>query len=139
MIPRHFALARRIHQQKRAGETTVRCVGQTDAMVIEELHFIVEPNDQAEFLAIEGDVWTGFLRSCDGFVRKETWVPIDDPSRIIVIIWWATMAQWKCITPAQCDEVDARMGKWLRPVAFVREHNVVVVAERSADAASHAP
>ena len=94
-------------------------------MVIEELHFIVAAADQADFLRIEHEVWTGFLQTCDGFVAKETWIPTDDPERIVVMIWWNSMDEWKSITEAMCDAVDSRMEEWLRPVAFFRAHDVV--------------
>ena len=98
--------------------------------MIEELHFAVEAADRAVFLAVEAEVWTGFLRTCAGFVRKETWLPDDDPDRVVVQIWWESMAQWKSITEAQCEEVDARMGDWLRPIVFARAHHVLATAER---------
>ena len=99
--------------------------GQTGDMVIEELHFRVAPSEQDAFLARETEVWTGFLQTCDGFVDKQVCIADDDPELIIVLIWWETMAQWKSITPEQVDEVDARMGKWAQPVAFVRALRVV--------------
>jgi uncharacterized protein (TIGR03792 family) len=98
-------------------------------MVIEELHFLVEPHEQHEFLAVEGRVWTGFLQTCDGFIRKETWVTDDEPNRVVVMIWWNTMAQWKSITAEQCDVVDLEMGEWLRPIAFARAHHIRHVVE----------
>lgn len=94
-------------------------------MVIEELHFIVDPSERDAFLERETEIWTGFLKTCDGFVDKQVWVADDEPSRIVAMIWWNTMEQWKTITPEQCDEVDARMGEWLRPVDFYRAHHVV--------------
>jgi uncharacterized protein (TIGR03792 family) len=94
-------------------------------MVIEELQFMVDPNERDRFLEIEGRVWTGFLQTCDGFVRKEVWVPELDPGRVVVMIWWNTMEQWKSITAQQCDEVDARMGEWLRPIDVARAYYVV--------------
>ena len=100
-------------------------VDETIGMVIEELHFIVEPSERDAFLAKETEVWTGFLSGCGGFVDKQVWVADDDPSRIVVMIWWNTMEQWKKITPEQCDEVDGRMGEWLRPVDFFRAHHMV--------------
>jgi uncharacterized protein (TIGR03792 family) len=98
-------------------------------MVIEELHFSVDPVDQPTFLEVERRVWTGFLRTCDGFIRKETWVPDDDPATVVVMIWWNTMAQWKSITQQQCEAVDAQMGEWLRPISFARAHHIRVVDE----------
>lgn len=94
-------------------------------MVVEELHFRVAPSEQGGFLAKETEVWTGFLQTCDGFVDKQVWIADDDPELIVAMIWWETMEQWKTITAEQCDEVDARMGEWLRPVVFGRALRVV--------------
>jgi uncharacterized protein (TIGR03792 family) len=94
-------------------------------MVIEELQFEVDPADREDFLQVEEKIWTGFLSGCDGFVRKEVWIPEDDPARVIVIIWWNTMEQWKSITMEQCDEVDVLMGEWLRPVSVARAYRIV--------------
>jgi uncharacterized protein (TIGR03792 family) len=94
-------------------------------MVIEELQFAVTEDDREKFLEVEGRVWTGFLQTCVGFLHKETWIPEDDPQRVVVMIWWNTMEEWKSITAAQCDEVDAQMGEWLRPIVVARAHHVV--------------
>jgi uncharacterized protein (TIGR03792 family) len=98
---------------------------QTGEVVIEELQFVVDPAERDEFVVHEGAIWTEFLKTCDGFVDKDVWYPQDDPGRVIVMIWWNTLEQWKQITPAQCDEVDARMGRWLRPIDVARTHHVV--------------
>ena len=103
----------------------------TPGMVIEELHFTLDPADVEQFLDVEGRVWTGFLKTCDGFLRKETWLPEDEPGKVVVMIWWNTMAQWKSITPEQCDEVDARMGEWLRPISYFKAHHIARVTEGS--------
>ena len=91
-------------------------------MVIEELHFHCEPDERDRFIEAEGLIWTRFLQTCDGFVRKELWLPEDDPGLVVVMIWWASMALWKAISAEQCAEVDARMGDWVRPVVFARAH-----------------
>jgi uncharacterized protein (TIGR03792 family) len=94
-------------------------------VVIEELQFVVSAEDRDRFLDVEGRVWTAFLQTCEGFVRKEVWVPEDDDGRVVVIIWWETMELWKQITMEQCDEVDALMGEWLRPIDVARAHRIV--------------
>ena len=103
----------------------------TPGMVIEELHFMLDPAEVEQFLDVEGRIWTGFLQTCDGFLRKETWLPEDEPGKVVVMIWWNTMAQWKSITPEQCDEVDARMGEWLRPISYLKAHHIARVTEGS--------
>jgi hypothetical protein len=35
------------------------------------------------------------------------------------------MELWKQITMEQCDEVDALMGEWLRPIDVARAHRIV--------------
>ena len=95
------------------------------AMVIEELHFTVEPAERDRFVEVESEIWTSFLRTCDGFVRKEVWYPHDDAATVVVMIWWESLVRWKSITEAQCAEVDRRMGAWLRPITFARAHEVV--------------
>jgi uncharacterized protein (TIGR03792 family) len=109
-----------------AARTTIQ-----SGMVIEELHFAVEPGDVEQFLEVEARIWTGFLQTCDGFIRKETWLPEDEPGKVVVMIWWNTMAQWKSITPEQCDAVDAQMGEWLRPISYFKAHHIARVAEGS--------
>jgi uncharacterized protein (TIGR03792 family) len=94
-------------------------------MVVEELHFLVDEADREGFLQVEQAVWTAFLETCDGFVRKERWIADDDPRRIIVMIWWDSIEQWKRITPAEVDAVDKQMGSWFRPVDVVRAHHVL--------------
>ena len=94
-------------------------------VVIEELHFIVDPAEREEFLEVEARIWTGFLRTCDGFLKKEVWVPLDDQQRVVVMIWWESMDQWKRITAEQVAAVDATMGRWLRDVDVFREYDVV--------------
>jgi uncharacterized protein (TIGR03792 family) len=94
-------------------------------MVIEELRFAVEPGDRAGFLAVEEQVWTEFLRTVPGFLRKEVWVPSDHSSSVVVMIWWESMEHWKAVTPEQCAEVDARMGTWLREITRAVAYDVV--------------
>lgn len=96
-------------------------------MVIEELQFVVDPAERDEFLEVEGRVWTGFLKTCDGFIKKEVWVPRDDPGRVVAMIWWESMEQWQQVTAEQCAEVDELMGKWLKPVDEFRAYDVVRV------------
>ena len=100
-------------------------------VVIEELHFAVEPEDREQFMHVEARVWTEFLKTCDGFLRKEVWLPDGElnANKVVVMIWWSTMAQWKAITMEQCDEVDKRMGEWLRPVVYSMAHTVARVTE----------
>ncbi len=83
-------------------------------MVIERLEMNVDPTDREEFLARDRAVWTSFLADQAGFRHKEVWVEPDDPTVLIMHIWWETREHWKAITEAQCVELDKQMGPLLR-------------------------
>jgi uncharacterized protein (TIGR03792 family) len=106
------------------GSTSFNPSAKMAGVVIEELQFICANTDRERFLEVEAAVWTSFLATCDGFVHKEVWLPEDDPDRVIVMIWWNSLEQWKRITAEQCDEVDRAMGEWLRPIDVARTHVV---------------
>ncbi|MEM7287210.1 MAG: TIGR03792 family protein [Actinomycetota bacterium] len=80
-------------------------------MVVEMLSFDVDPQVRGAWLEADARVWTAFLETCDGFVRKEVWVDADDEGAPVrVVIWWGSMAQWKAVGPEAVAEADARMG-----------------------------
>lgn len=88
-------------------------------MIVEMLTFAVEPSQQADWLAVEEDVWSRYLETCPGFVRKEMW---RDPGRaelLHAVIWWSSRELWKQVTPEQVAEVDGRMGDWFRHSTMV--------------------
>jgi uncharacterized protein (TIGR03792 family) len=93
---------------------TNRWNGSVSVVVIERLEVDVDPADRDGFLAKDRAVWTSFLAAQPGFRHKEVWVEPDHPGVLIMNIWWETKDHWKAITEAQCNEVDALMGQWLR-------------------------
>jgi uncharacterized protein (TIGR03792 family) len=93
--------------------------------VIEELTLTMPPERVAAYLERDALVWTPFLQSCDGFLGKETWLPDDRPDTVVLIIRWASMEQWKRITPSQVDEVDRAMGELIPDKLACRSYSVV--------------
>lgn len=92
-------------------------------MVVEELELAIPAERIADYVERDEAVWTAFLRTCPGFVRKEVWVPADRPGVVVVQIWWRSREQWKAITAEQVAEIDARMGDlYAEPVC--REYTV---------------
>ncbi|MGA0878704.1 MAG: TIGR03792 family protein [Ilumatobacteraceae bacterium] len=79
-------------------------------MVIEWLTFAVPQSEQENWLAIEESVWSRFLETQPGFLRKEIWIEEGAPDLVHAVIWWESTELWKRITPDQVAEVDARMG-----------------------------
>jgi uncharacterized protein (TIGR03792 family) len=109
--------------ERNYGEATMRRQA-VNQMVVEELVVHLDEHEVEPWLECEERVWTGFLAGQPGFVRKEVWENADAPGEVHIMIWWASREDWKRITAEQCDEVDARMGEWLRPLKCV-EHNVI--------------
>lgn len=91
-------------------------------MVIEMLTFQVADSDRDGWVQADRRVWTSFLESCDGFVRKELW--LEAPDVVHAVIWWESMEQWKAIDAATVVRLDAEMGQWHRD-ATCRAFNVL--------------
>lgn len=81
-------------------------------MVIEMLTFPVAGPDRDGWLQADRRIWTSFLETCDGFVRKELWH--ETPDVIHAVIWWQTMEHWKAIDATTVARLDADMGTWHR-------------------------
>lgn len=80
-------------------------------MVIEFLSFRIPPDRQASFLVKDKEVWTGFLRTVPGFIRKEVWRSPEQPDLVQVVIWWETKQAWQSVTESEIQQVDQRMGE----------------------------
>ncbi len=79
-------------------------------MVIEFLTFRIDPDDRAEWLSHEEHHWSRFLEQQDGFVSKQMWAPVDDPTTVHAVIWWESEDHWKSIPRDELDAVAAAMG-----------------------------
>ena len=84
-------------------------------MVIEMLRMRCPHSRRAEFMARDAVVWTPALARHDGFISKETWLSMDDPDLVTLVIRWNSLEQWKS-SPAELSErLDADMGDLLCP------------------------
>ncbi len=99
-------------------------------MVIEELEVDVDVDDVKAFASRDDAVWTAFLRTCPGFLRKELWRPVDRPGVLVIQIWWASREQWEAISDDQVAAVDAQMGEWFR-APRCREYELIEPQPRS--------
>ncbi len=78
--------------------------------MIEFLTFVVPPDELDAWLDADARHWTRFLEAQDGFVRKELWRSVDEPSSVHAVIWWESMAQWTSIPQPELDAVVEAMG-----------------------------
>ena len=79
-------------------------------MVVEFLTFSVPVGERDEWLRVEERHWSRFLERQDGFVRKQIWSPVEDPTLIHAVIWWESMDHWKSIPQWELDAVVEAMG-----------------------------
>jgi uncharacterized protein (TIGR03792 family) len=93
-------------------------------VIVEYLTFEVAPDELEDWLVVEERVWSRFLETVPGFVRKELWMADDDPGRVHAAIWWESREAWQAVSDEQVAAVDAEMGPWLRRPT-VREYRVV--------------
>lgn len=93
-------------------------------MVVEWLSFAVPDELRPVWLAREEQVWSRFLESAPGFVRKQMWVEEGVVHLVHAVIWWESRELWKRITPEQVAEVDERMGDLWRDCTM-RVYDVV--------------
>ena len=82
-------------------------------MVIEFLTFKVPSEIRAKWESLDKEVWTRFLSTQKGFVKKELWQSIDLSDEVHAVIWWDSKESWSAITPGEISEVDKGMGDYL--------------------------
>lgn len=83
-------------------------------MVVEELTFEVAPAELEDWLVREGDAWDRRLAAHPGFLRKEVWQPDDGSGRVHVLVWWASVEEWKAVPRGVLQSGDDQMGELLR-------------------------
>jgi uncharacterized protein (TIGR03792 family) len=79
-------------------------------MVVEFLTFTVPVDELETWLQVERRHWTGFLEQQTGFVRKEMWRSLEDPTSVHAVIWWESMNDWTSISQVELERVVADMG-----------------------------
>ena len=102
--------------------------GLDTAMVIEFLHFTVAPELRQAFIARDAEVWTAGLSGQPGYLGKDVWVDLNDPTQLRLAIRWETLVHWKACPPELLLELDRRMGDLLRPVDHWEAYEVMTPA-----------
>jgi uncharacterized protein (TIGR03792 family) len=75
-------------------------------VLVEWLRFKVAPEYRERFVQKDDEVWTTFLKQCPGFLRKETWISLNDLSEVMLATYWATLDQQQAIPQALLDKTD---------------------------------
>ena len=77
--------------------------------VIEMLRATCTPGRRAEWLVRDAEIWTPALAAHDGYISKEVWPSIDNPDEVVIIVRWASLAQWKSFPDELNVALDAKM------------------------------
>ncbi|MGL4649876.1 MAG: TIGR03792 family protein [Caldilineaceae bacterium] len=78
--------------------------------VVELLRVHCAPNCRDEFLRRDAEVWTPALTQHDGFISKEVWVSLEDPTLVTFVIRWESLAQWKSFPICDLEALDAKLA-----------------------------
>jgi hypothetical protein len=94
-----------------------------DSLVTEVLHFKVRGSDIDKWNKIDDEIWTSYLASQDGFVRKTTNVDRNCEFSsancdVYNYIDWQSFAQWKAINAQDSADVDM-----VRKSYFLSDYN----------------
>jgi uncharacterized protein (TIGR03792 family) len=94
-------------------------------IAIEWLTIEVAAADRDRFVVVDREIWTAFLSSCPGFIRKQVWINPEQPGQVCLVVEWASREDWKAIDPEDLAAVDrsfvAAMGK-VYPIVFAGEY-----------------
>ena len=93
-------------------------------MVIEFLTFDVVAHQRETWLGADGKIWTAYLSTMPGFIRKELWVDRGDPNRVHAAIWWQDDASWAACDQDTMRSLDEAMGTMCR-VGTLKTFDVV--------------
>jgi len=82
-------------------------------MVIEFLTFNVPIEIREKWESLDSEVWTTFLSTQEGFVKKELWQSPENEDELHAVIWWEDKESWAAISSEQISKVDEGMGEFL--------------------------
>merc|ERR1712241_489889 len=87
-----------------------------DSLTTEVLHFKVRGSDVDKWNKLDDEIWTSYLASQDGFVRKTT--NVDRTCKfssadcdVYSHVDWQSFAQWKAINSTELQNVDKEFMK----------------------------
>lgn len=102
-----------------------------DTPAVEWLKFQVPPSEQAHFIEQDEQIWTPLLSRSPGFLKKEFWTDPNDPTAVIIVIHWASRAQWKAIPQTLVEQTTQQFNQAVGadyPLVEAREYRPVTSA-----------
>lgn len=108
---KHELLSIQFYFRKFKGMSTAFSRQIITAMIIELLKVKVIPAEREKYLQKDAEIWTQALTNFPGFLGKEVWLNPSEPTEVILIIRWATKAQWKSISPVVLDKIERQFAQ----------------------------
>jgi uncharacterized protein (TIGR03792 family) len=90
------------------------CLEPKKRMLIEILHFVVEPGRLDEFIDRNEQVWTPALRGQQGFLRREVLVSDDRADEVVILVYWTKRAALEAFPKERQARLEARMADLIR-------------------------
>ena len=78
-------------------------------MVVELLRFTMPAELREEFIECDGRIWNQALSNHPGFVSKELWADLHDPTQVVIKVHWETYEHWKTFPMDLNAELTAKM------------------------------
>jgi uncharacterized protein (TIGR03792 family) len=74
--------------------------------IVEWLKAQVPVTWQERYLVADTAIWTPFLSTCDGYLGKQVWISPQRPDEVVLVILWASRAQWKAIPVTELEAIE---------------------------------
>lgn len=69
------------------------------------------PETREQFIELDHEIWTMFLKEYPEFISKEIWINDNNPKEVHSIIIWKNMEGWKSIPIEKLKQVDVYFAK----------------------------
>ena len=96
-------------------------------MLRERLKFKVVPNLRENFIQKDGQIWTIRLAEYPRFLAQEVWISLNDHTEVTLIIFGATLEQWKALSQGDLQTIKDKFIQALRefyPVVELAKYQV---------------
>lgn len=74
-------------------------------VAVEQLVFRMDEKLIERWIELDAKIWTEFLCTCRGYVKKEIWQSPDAPAEVTSMVYWDSYDDWKAIDPTKLGEV----------------------------------
>ena len=78
---------------------------------VEYLVFEVNPRLINQFIEMDHQHWTLYLKDKAGFISKEVWISETNPGEVSMVTFWNSMEEWKSIPVEELIEMGTKFAE----------------------------